>query len=65
MTKKAKRQQYSKSGAGKARRVDMISENRRLKEDMMNSDDYPTRGLLYQLHNGTKWDEREVLPSYL
>ena len=32
---------------------------------MMNSDDFSTRGPLYQLHNGTKWDEREVLSSYM
>jgi hypothetical protein len=32
---------------------------------MMNSDDYSTRGPLYQLHNETKWDEREFLPRHL
>ena len=31
----------------------------------MSSDDFSTRGPLYQLHNGTKWDEREVLPRHL
>ena len=65
MSKKEKRRQHSKSGAGKSRRVDMISENKRTKEDMLNSDDYPTRGLLYLVNNGTKWDEREVLPEFL
>ena len=52
-------------GAGRSSRLNVLQEETRIREDMMNSDDFSTRGPLYQLHNGTEWDEREVLPGHL